>query len=284
MRVVPFHIPKSSESSVIFQKDIQPRLYDNLHNHDETQLTLIINKGGTVFIGGYMEEDHDGDVYIIKGGIPHVFRSEDQSIEDARAISIFFDHTQIAALSGFKEFAPISQFLELCGNGARITGATQSKVAEFIKAMESDGDFQRMIKLMVMLRMIYETGDFESFDEKIPKRLQRFEGDRMNRVLDFTFEHYGENVTIDQVADIASMTNQAFCRYFKKHTRKSYINFLNEVRINVAKRIIRERNLSIAEVSVAVGFNNLSNFNRFFKKITGKTPSTYRKELAIHSG
>ena len=128
------------------------------------------------------------------------------------------------------------------------------------------------------------TGVVRKFDEKIPKRLQRFEGDRMNRVLDFTFEHYSENITIDKVADVASMTNQAFCRYFKKHTRKSYINFLNEVRINVAKRILRERNRSIAEVSVAVGFNNLSNFNRFFKKITGKTPSTYRKELAIHSG
>ena len=284
MRVIPFHIPKSSESTVIFQKDVQLRLYDNLHNHNETQLTLIINKGGTVFIGGYMEEYLEGDVYIIKGGIPHVFRSEDQSNDHAQAISIFFDHEQIATLANFKEFRPIAQFLERCGNGARIVGGTRSKVAEFIMAMESDGDFQRMIKLMVLLRMIYETGDFESFDEKIPKRLQRFEGDRMNRVLDFTFEHYSENITIAKVADVASMTNQAFCRYFKKHTRKSYINFLNEVRINVAKRILRERNRSIAEVSVAVGFNNLSNFNRFFKKITGKTPSTYRKELAIHSG
>ena len=166
MKVVPFHIPKHSEASIIYQEDIQESLYDNLHSHDETQITLIIEKGGTVFIGGYIEEYSEGDIYIIKGGVPHVFRSSDRSNADAHAISIFFDHRQFEVLETFKEFLPIKRFLDSCGKGAKITGDTQAKIPDFIKAMKDDGDFQRIIKLIVMIRMIYETSDFISFDNQ----------------------------------------------------------------------------------------------------------------------
>ena len=283
MKVLPFHIPKTSESSVIYQHDIQPLLYDTLHSHDETQLTLIEQKSGTVYIGGYTEAYNEGDIYLIRGGVPHVFKSDPNTDGDAMAISVFFSHEQFAGLEALSEFKSVTELLDECGKGARITGDTRMKTSEFIKAMESDGDFQRVIKLIVLLRMIRETGDFESFDTHIPKRFNHaYEGDRMNNVLNYTFNHFDEDITIDTISDIANMTNQAFCRYFKKHTRKSYINFLNEVRINSVMQMLNNPERTVSEIAIAVGFKNLSNFNRFFRRITSTTPSAYRKTLDIH--
>jgi len=284
MQVTPFHIPKASHSTVIYQEDKQPLLYESLHSHPETQITLLVEKGGSVFIGGFLEEYSEGDIYFIKGGVPHVFRSDTHSAKEAYAISVFFDQQQLELLGSFNEMTAITDFFEQCGKGAKVTGAAKAQVANFILAMKNDGDFQRLVKLIVLIKMVYETKDFESFDRFTPSKLNyRLEEERMTNILNYTFESYQNPVSIDQVADIANMTNQAFCRYFKKHTRKSYINFLNEVRINAAKQLLNDKRQSIAEIAIAVGFNNLSNFNRFFKKITNTTPSKYRKQLDIHS-
>ena len=178
----------------------------------------------------------------------------------------------------------LPEFFKQCGKGAKIIGASKSKVANFILTMKNDGDFQRLVKLIVLIKMVYETNDYQSFDQLTPSKLNyKIEGQRMTNILDFTFQNYAKQISIDAVADVANMTSQAFCRYFKKHTRKSYINFLNEVRVNAAKQLLNDSSKSVAEISVEVGFNNLSNFNRFFKKVTATTPSKYRKQIEIHA-
>jgi AraC-like DNA-binding protein len=283
MQVTPFHIPKASSSTVIYQEDKQHLLYESLHSHPETQITLIVEKGGSVYIGGFLEEFSEGDIYIIRGEVPHVFKSDIHSKKEAYAISVFFDQQQLSLLGGFNEMNAVPEFFKLCGKGAKIIGASKRKVADFILAMRNDGDFQRLIKLIVLIKMVYETKDYQSFDQLTPSKLNyKLEGERMTNILDFTFHNYSSPISIDAVADVANMTSQAFCRYFKKHTRKSYINFLNEVRVNAAKQLLNDSSKSIAEISAEVGFNNLSNFNRFFKKITATTPSKYRKQIEIH--
>ena len=101
------------------------------------------------------------------------------------------------------------------------------------------------------------------------------EGKRMNEILQFTFRESHRKIYIDEVADVANLSTEAFCRYFKLRTRKTYTGFLNEVRISHACKLIIEKDLGIQEICHQSGFSNLSNFNRIFKKVTGKTPTTY---------
>jgi YesN/AraC family two-component response regulator len=105
------------------------------------------------------------------------------------------------------------------------------------------------------------------------------EGLRMNDIYQYTMTHYTENISLKQIADVAHLTPQAFCRYFKKHTLKTYVAFLNEVRINEAcKKIVAENFDSLAAVAYQSGFNNAVTFNRVFKKITGQPPKKFLTE------
>jgi len=105
------------------------------------------------------------------------------------------------------------------------------------------------------------------------------EGKRMRDIFEFTLSNFERNISLDQVAGIANMTPNAFCRYFKQRTNKTYINFLLDIRIgNACKLLSKKTDLSIAEISYTSGFNNLTNFNRKFKSIKGITPSEFRKK------
>jgi AraC-like DNA-binding protein len=106
------------------------------------------------------------------------------------------------------------------------------------------------------------------------------EGNRMNDIFQYTLENYAENITLNKIAAIAHITPHAFCKYFKQHTRKTYNNFLNEVRINEAcKKIISGNYDGISTIAYKTGFNSAINFNRVFKKTTGMSPSDYKREF-----
>jgi len=110
----------------------------------------------------------------------------------------------------------------------------------------------------------------ENYNEK--------EGKRMNQIFQFTMQEYHRVILLDEVADLANMTPNAFCRYFKQRTRKTYVSFLNEIRISKACELIKTTELTIAQIGYQSGFNNLSHFNRNFKKIRKCSPSEYAKK------
>src|SRR5690606_2472780 len=102
--------------------------------------------------------------------------------------------------------------------------------------------------------------------------------ERINRVIGHVMTHYPERIKLEEVASLVSMTPNAFCKYFKQRTRQTFIDFLNQVRVNQATQLLRKTELNVNEISDACGFNNLSNFNRQFSKRTGKSPGALRQE------
>ncbi|ULT22220.1 AraC family transcriptional regulator [Sphingobacterium sp. E70] len=102
---------------------------------------------------------------------------------------------------------------------------------------------------------------------------------RINEIFQYTFQHFGDKISLEDIAAVAHMTPHAFCKYFKKHTRKTYVTFLNEIRIERAcKMLIDESSESVSNIAFKTGFNNVVNFNRVFKKITKHSPSEYVQE------
>lgn len=282
MRVVPFSISRSAQEAFRVQVDDMPFLYNHLHQHPELQVSLILKSEGTLLAGDYVGRFTAGDVFIIGSGQPHVFRSDEKYFNgEARslAISVFFDDTTLG--ENFWQLPELSTFRHFLHNsygGFRVTGDKRDALAEKLQALTNREGIDKLIIFLEILKLLSDEKDMQPLSQQLFQRtIKTFDGGRLNKVLEFTFREYHRAIRLEEVAALANLTVEAFCKYFKTRTRKTYVNFLNEIRINNACRMLSGSEEPVAGICFATGFNNLSHFNRLFKKINGVTPLEYRK-------
>lgn len=281
MKVVPFQIPKNTEEAFRVQVDDLPHLYNHLHQHPEIQLTLIKESNGTLVAGDYVGAFHAGDVFVIGGNQPHVFRNDEKFFKKrskAVAITIFFDETTFGENFWLlEEMKSLQQFLKSSSGGFRITGRKKKSLAEKLISIVNAKGIDRLIIFLEILKLLTSRKEMHSLATPVIQRnIKSYDGSRLNKVIEFTFKEFQRPITLKEVADLANLTPEAFCKYFKTRTRKTYINFLNEIRVNHACRLLTE-DKSISAICYDCGFMNLSNFNRIFKKIKQVSPGGWRK-------
>lgn len=282
MKALPFKIPKSRSGSIVLQTDDDERFYDKLHQHDEFQLTLIVSGTGTFMHGGHVESFKPGDVYLIGGGIPHLFRSDIEPRERAIARTIFFDWELFErSLGQLEEFDFFLNGKALLQRGGKALHQLREQIAVDLQFIFSSDGLERLQRFLSVINGILNSPDWQFFDWIPRKRLTEQDGRRLDQVVEFTLAHYHRQITLKEVASIANMNVTSFCRYFAKHTRRSYMTFLNEYRIQQACKLLGTTDNSVLSISLEVGFNNLSNFNRQFKNICGTSPSVYRKQFNL---
>ena len=286
MKIVQFTIPVEIDNSIHLQEDKLPHFYEHLHRHLETQITWVINGEGTLIAGNTMQRFQSGDLFVIGANQPHLFKNDSSYFDESKrksihSLNIFFNPTGfIAQLLAFPEMRSIKKFVTSSGFGLQASDKDAAKLSEhFLKIRNSSAGFRlahfiEFRQVMANLKK-WKYLSSESFEYTISDS----EGLRMNDVYQYTMEHFTENITLEQIAAVVYLTPQSFCRYFKKHTSKTYIIFLNEVRINEACKRMMEMNFdSISTIAYQSGFNNVVTFNRVFKSITGKAPREYIKE------
>jgi AraC-like DNA-binding protein len=281
MKVVPFQIPKNTEEAFRVQVDDMPHLYNHLHQHPEIQLTLIKESNGTLVAGDYVGPFHSGDVFVIGGNQPHVFRNDEKFFKKrskAVAITIFFDETTFGENFWLlEEMKSLQQFLKNSSGGFRITGRKKKLLAEKLFSIVNAKGIDRLIIFLEILKLLASRKEMHSLATPVIQRnIKSYDGSRLNKVIEFTFKEFQRPITLTEVAGLANLTPEAFCKYFKTRTRKTYINFLNEIRVNHACRLLTE-DKSISGICYDCGFMNLSNFNRIFKKIKHVSPGEWRK-------
>ena len=281
MKVVPFQIPKGTEEAFRVQVDDLPHLYNHLHQHPEIQLTLIKESNGTLIAGDYVGPFHAGDVFVIGGNQPHVFRNDEKFFKKrskAVAITIFFDETTFGENFWLlEEMKSLQQFLKNSSGGFRITGRKKKSLAEKLVSIVNAKGIDRLIIFLEILKMFVSRKEMLPLAKPVIQRnIKSYDGSRLNKVIEFTFKEFQHPITLKEAAALANLTPEAFCKYFKTRTRKTYINFLNEIRVNHACRLLTE-DKSISGICYDCGFMNLSNFNRIFKKIKQVSPGEWRK-------
>ena len=281
MKVVPFQISKGTEEAFRVQIDEVPHLYNHLHQHPEIQLTLIKESNGTLVAGDYVGPFHAGDVFVIGGNQPHVFRNDEKFFKKrskAVAITIFFDETTFGEnFWSLEEMKSLQQFLKNSSGGFRITGRKKKLLAEKLLSIVNAKGIDRLIIFLEILKMFVSRKEMYPLAKPVIQRnIKSYDGSRLNKVIEFTFKEFQRPITLKEVAALANLTPEAFCKYFKTRTRKTYINFLNEIRVNHACRLLTE-DKSISGICYDCGFMNLSNFNRIFKKVKQVSPGEWRK-------
>lgn len=278
MKVLPFKIPKPENDTLVVQEDRVPMLYDKLHQHEEIQISLIKKGEGSFIVGDCVGEFSEGDIFIIGENLPHVFHN-DPSDSGVHMISLFFmkssygDH--FFKLPEFKILDPLFKASAL---GVQLERPSQ-ELMFLIEGITLTSTLNRFISFLEILEAISRERLLTLSSAIHNKSYGEEEGKRMRDIFEFSLNNYDQNISLHQVAGIANMTPNAFCRYFKQRTNKTYINFLLDIRIGHAcKLLAKKTDLSIAEISYKSGFNNLTNFNRKFKSIKGMTPSEFRKK------
>ena len=284
MKVVPFKIPKNSAEAIRVQVDELPHFYDHLHQHPEIQLTLIKESHGTLIAGDYVGHFHAGDVFIIGSNQAHVFRNDIKFFRKkskAVSVTIFFDDTTLGeAFWKTDELRSLQQFLKNNTGGFRCSGTKRKLLAEKILSIVPAAGIERLIIFLEILKILSTKKEMVSLSKPLLQRnIKSYDGKRLNKIIEFTFEEFHRTITLHEVSALANLTPEAFCKYFKTRTRKTYISFLNEIRINHACRLLTE-DKSIAAICYDCGFTNLSNFNRIFKKFKNISPGEWRRSNA----
>jgi len=281
MKIVPFKIPKNTEEAIKVQVDDMPHLYNHLHQHPEIQLTVIKESHGTLIAGDYVGPFHTGDVFVIGSNQPHVFRNDEKFFKKkskAVAITIFFDETTLGEkFWQLQETKTLEQFFRNSTGGFRITGKKKRSLAEKLFSIINANGIERLIIFLEIIKELNTRKEMQPLSKPVIQRnIKTYDGNRLNKILEFTFKEFQRTITLNEVSALANLTPEAFCKYFKTRTRKTYVSFLNEIRINHACRLLTE-DRSIADICYDSGFTNLSNFNRIFKKIKKMSPAEWRK-------
>lgn len=276
----------NTQQSEAFQimKVNDPYFFPTWHFHPELEIMLVQEGSGIRFVGNSMERFQAGDLVLYGSNIPHLYRSDKEYYQKdtqlvSKATVVYFKENFLGdSFWQLPPIAPIKKLLALSRCGIKFQGETKEELKRQIQLLdEQKNSIGRIIDLLSILKIMAETKEYELLlNTAFTKYVSEDECERINKVYQFIIDNYTVNPTLEQVSAVANMSETAFCRYFKSHTNKTYTQFLNDIKVDNACRLLIDNRLSISQICFETGFNNFTHFNDQFKKITGITPKQYQ--------
>jgi len=283
MKVLPFTIPVPHDHTIIVLEEVLPHFYTYLHRHAEAQITWIQKGEGTLIAGNSMHTFRDGEIYLLGANLPHLFKSDPEyfradSEKEVRTITIFFNPAaKLGALFSLPEMKGVTVFIAQMQTGFKVPDGSYQDIAKRVEAIQQASGAGHLSLFIELLNTLSVNSDLQALSSG-PGTLSMTdpEGMRIATVYNYIMHNYGNPLTLEEVAAQAHLTPTAFCRYFKKHTRHTFVHFVNKVRVNEAcKMLVNGTSKSIASIAYSCGFNSITNFNNVFKSVTGTSPREY---------
>ncbi|RNL75246.1 AraC family transcriptional regulator [Sinomicrobium pectinilyticum] len=252
------------------------------HYHPEYELVYISKGRGTVYTGDYIGPYQPGNIFLIGSHLPHMFEtstvgpaSGDEGISEAYVVH-FGDKFIRGFYENSIEFGYITSLIKESVTGLSFSSPGKKVYKIFQKT--TSGNIQE--NTLHFLRILYYLQQKKKIQLATPAWIDQFNsGDKkLNKVLQYIMLHFQEELSLTEISSYAGMNKTAFCRYFKMKTGKSFVEFLNDLRVSFACKTLLEKNISrsISDICYASGFNSLSYFHRIFKRSKGVAPSEYR--------
>lgn len=273
----------SETESFYIERKKFPYFGVNWHYHDEYELMFILKGNGVRIVGDSMDPFNDSDLVFIGSGVPHLFKNEEgEESADVDYVVVKFNTTfNGLPLFSLPEFSKIQQLLTKSNRGLLFSQQTVEKVKDLIIDMADSQDAYRMINLFKVLNTLAleEEVTFLSSENFSLKSTSRGES-RIQNVIDYISENYTKDISLEDLAEVAYMTTNSFCRYFKSRTGKTAFQFIREYRVNKACQMLINGEKSISEICFDTGFNSFSTFNRIFKNLKNYSASEYKSKYA----
>lgn len=263
-----------------------------LHAHEPFQLCYILKGTCCHYINGQKHILVKGDIFAIPPFMSHTMASIDK--KEVRLVQIDFMHffinenmRDLSQIDSFVDFAYIQPILsagEKLYPKLNVSPASQLIIEQLIAGMkrelEAKEDGYRLSIKADLLKLLVLVGrEFKNFSGKSKEnKAVQLHREAFHEAIDYIEKNYGREIKLEDIAQIATMSSSYFCHIFKLIKGKTFIEYLNQLRISKAMELMKSSNKNITEICFSVGYNNVGHFNRMFKNITGNTPSEYRKQ------
>ena len=254
------------------------------HFHPEYELTSIINASGKRYVGSHMEDYFAGDLVLLGPNLPHCWKLDaaNPQNETAAAIVIQFNGNFLGDdFFNYTELQDIKKLFQRAIGGIRFNGDTQQRINQCLVALiDEESNFNKMTLLLQILQQLAVSNEYALLDQSqsIAER-SIAEQERINPVFAYLVENFRQQVSLDKAAGIANMTTNAFCKYFKKITRKTFMETIIEYHLNYATQQLVQTDKPISEISFESGFGDVSHFYKMFKMKMHLSPLNYRKKF-----
>ena len=251
------------------------------HFHEEFELTYIVHGSGKRYVGSHMENFSSGDLVLLGSSLPHCWKLEQGSaIEDASAIVIQFSINFMGEeFFSRPEMQNIKKLFQKSGSGISFhSGVRNAITRNMLLLTEEKSNFKMLITLLEMLQRLAGTAEYTLLDQQRSVAQRSLaEQERINPVFAYLVDNFRGQVSLDQASSIAHMTPNAFCKYFKKITRKTFMETVIEYRLNYATQQLIQTDKPISDISFESGFGDVSHFYKMFKNKMHQSPLNYRK-------
>lgn len=249
------------------------------HYHPEYEIVYIPDGKGQRRVGTNVARYEAGELVFIGPNLPHLNFSYGIEGQFEEIVVQLRDDFMGDSFLQKPELATVRRLFERAQAGLTFGVETRQRVGPLLARLPEQAPFERLVTLLQVLQYLANAPDAEALHaDDVRFDLNPKEKERIDRICQYIEQHYTEPIDMRAIADLASLTVPAFCRYFKRMTQLTLTDFVNEYRINQARRLLDSAR-NIADVGAAVGFNNLSHFNKTFLSVTGQTPGEYRKRF-----
>ena len=279
---------RPSEASISIWSYESKYFPNPLHYHKELELAYIIEGYGTRYVGSSIKSYKKGDMVLIGEELNHVWMSDEAFYEESSSLM-----TRAIVVKFYPDFAgrdflclpeayAINKVFQEASGGLRIKGNTKKEIATILHLMLKQSPLEKIASLIKILNLIANSEDvyvLSHFD--LHKSTNPKEKDRMNRIIQYTMLNFKNSISLEEISNVANLSKSAFCRYFKNTVKKNYNEFLYEIRVEHACKMLLESNRGITQIAYESGFKNPSAFSQMFKRIKSVSPNQYRKSNAV---
>ncbi len=289
MKLIYKKIERSPESSFLAARKTVPRLEEYWHYHSEYELVYILQGTGTFYVGNTMDHFTPGDLFLIGSNLPHIKRSEkiyDESrYSDQNVDLVLIQFAGDFLGKGFMDLPEtkrIQSLLLRTARGIKFYLSGFSGLHEQLVGLPGEKGLPAVLNLLKILDHLASRDDYGyicSYGVNVTFRAN--EKMRMSKVINYLTKNYDQRITVEEIAEVANMAPNAFCRFFRNKTQKSFTEYLNEIRIGNACRLLMEGKMRVSEISYLSGFTSMSNFNRRFKESMDLTPTEFKRKYAM---
>lgn len=274
--------------SFSIRRELIPNINSRWHCHSEVELICFHKGSGTQFVGDDVRRFNAGDVVLVGASLPHFWHFDVEERSDQGDVNSPFS-TVIHFTENFwgerflmlAENAVIKNVLEKAKRGLALKGEIAVKVIDLMEQLyHAEGPYRIMllIESLVAASAVSDKSVLASLGFRYDNPEQ--ENERINAIYKYTLNHFREKIKLETVASIAGLSPNSFCRYFKSRTGKQFSQFVTEIRVGYACKMLINNNMGIKQICYDSGFHNFTCFYKQFKQITGKTPAGYQQAFS----
>jgi AraC-like DNA-binding protein len=285
MKPIYLKVANSPQTSIDIRHETAPYFRNPWHFHPELELTLILASTGTRFIGNSIGNFYEDELTLTGPNLPHYWRNdpdyyEKESVLKAEAIIVRFpEHFLGKEFFQLPEMHHVNNLFKISLRGLKIFGQAKKEASEKMRAMIHMNGAERIIALLQILNAIAISAKYKVLSSiGFIQTYGKPDVERINNVYTYVLENFLHPINLSEVASIANMNPTAFSRYFKAKTGKTFTQFLYEIRIEHAYKLLIDGKFNVSQVCYECGFQNQSHFIKQFRRITHQTPLQYQNE------